>query len=596
MQICRMKWWLVLVAVTVLAGCPADGGHLDLCNNPDLNCDDADACTVDSCDPTIGCVNDTVECDDGNECTTDSCAAASGCVNAPVDCDDSNACTADSCDAVFGCVNTDVSKECNDGDACTADSCNTVSGCVNEPVECDDGNECTTESCDRVSGCASRPAADGTSCDRGRGQCVGGVCEPNDCFKDEDCDDDDACTMDQCNLTTNKCLNSDISESCDDGNACTADSCEPATGCVNTDNSENCNDDNDCTTDRCDPATGCTGDPLADGTPCNGGTGECSGGTCVSLSVVEYTQNFESLVPTDTSALADDDWFVFGNVYNGTTLAFLYGYGPFVAPNDGAAFSALVTGQGGLEQGSNQLSIYSDYNNSDHANGNVVESIVFRERTLTAADVGRTIRFSFDAKRGNINDSGDPLCPCSSTATAFIKTLDPSAGFATTNLVEENTTALPDTWTRYSISLRIDAGLVGQLLQVGFSTRATLYQPSGNFYDNVEVLNTAMTSRGAAVPCLDDCNRGRRSFEMSTASCDAGCRGTTSSLHPSGIRVRGLLAMKDTCIAKALTAGVNATPSQAHRGVSYHTLKRHYGEWRLEAADQLQKLNSQRVG
>ena len=41
------------------------------------------------------------------------------------------------------------------------------------------------------------------------------------------------------------------------------------------------------------------------------------------------------------------------------------------------------------------------------------------------------------------------------------------------------------------IRLPIDAGLVGQLLQVGFSSTATLYQPSGNFYDNVEVASAS---------------------------------------------------------------------------------------------------------
>jgi hypothetical protein len=477
----------VLVSVVVLAGCPADGNRVDVCANPELSCDDADACTVDSCDPVMGCLNRRISCDDRDACTADSCDPASGCVNAAISCDDRNQCTADSCDASTGCMNRDISASCDDGNACTADSCNTVSGCVNAPITCDDGNECTAESCDALTGCTSSPVADGTSCDSGLGQCLQGVCEASDCFRDADCNDGDACTMDTCNLATNECVNTDISASCDDGNACTEDRCAPATGCVNTDITARCDDGEECTTDSCAPATGCRNDPVADGTSCDSGTGECSGGSCMSLSAVQYAQDFEALDRMSTSALADDGWVVFGNVFDGETMAYLYGYGSFPAPNDGSSFCAIVEGQGGPDQGVQQLSVYNDYKNADHANGDLIESNVFRERAITAADVGRTIAFSFDAKRGNINDPADALCPCRSTALAFIKTLDPTAGFATTNFVQKDTTALPATWARYEISLPIDAGLVGQLLQIGFSTTAILYQPSGNFYDNIEI-------------------------------------------------------------------------------------------------------------
>lgn len=156
-------------------------------------------------------------------------------------------------------------------------------------------------------------------------------------------------------------------------------------------------------------------------------------------------------------------------------------------PNGGSAFSALVADQGGAGQGDQQVSIYNDYENTDHAEGHRIESNVFRERRITAADVGNTLTFSFDAKRGNINDPADPLCPCTSTAVAFIKTLNPAAGFATTNFVKEGTTAIPNTWNRYTLTLTVGSGLVNQLLQVGFSTNATNYEPSAVFYDNVQV-------------------------------------------------------------------------------------------------------------
>jgi len=121
----------------------------------------------------------------------------------------------------------------------------------------------------------------------------------------------------------------------------------------------------------------------------------------------EYTEDFESLEQTSPTALGDAGWIVFANVFeaNGTTLA--YSYGTFPAPNGTPGFCAIDNGQGGPDQGDQQLVIYSDYDNQDQAIGRRIEANTFRERTITAADVGNTISFSFDAKRGNINEG----CP-----------------------------------------------------------------------------------------------------------------------------------------------------------------------------------------
>lgn len=189
-----------------------------------------------------------------------------------------------------------------------------------------------------------------------------------------------------------------------------------------------------------------------------------------------YNQNFESLLITSPTALSGDGWIVYGNVFT-PALVYMYGYGPFPAPNGGSAFSDIDTGQGGAEQGAQQLSIYSDYNNADHANGNLIESNVYREQTIVAGDVGGIWSFQFDAKLGNL------VAP--STAWAFIKTLNPAAGWATTNFVRYETTALPTTWGTYTISLPITADLVGQVLQIGFANQATGYVASGVFYDNI---------------------------------------------------------------------------------------------------------------
>ncbi len=192
--------------------------------------------------------------------------------------------------------------------------------------------------------------------------------------------------------------------------------------------------------------------------------------------LVPYSQNFEGLVQSDVNALANDGWLVYGNVFlpNGT---YLYGYGPFPAPNNGQAFCQVVLGEGGDEQGAQQFVAFSDYNNLDHANGYLIESNVFHEQPVGAGHVGETWRFSFQAKRGNL------VAP--STALAFIKTLDPNAGYATTNFITVDMTTIPETWGGYTLAITIDASLTNQILQFGFANDASNYVSSAIFYDNL---------------------------------------------------------------------------------------------------------------
>ena len=189
-----------------------------------------------------------------------------------------------------------------------------------------------------------------------------------------------------------------------------------------------------------------------------------------------YSQNFEALTLADPAALSTDGWVVYGNVYT-LAHAYIYGYGTFPAPNGGSAFCGIVTGEGGVDQGNQQMSVYSDYNNADHGNNRLIESNVFHEQPIALADVGNIWTFQFDAKLGNLTGA--------STALAFIKTVNPAAGFATTNFITADMTSIPTTWTTHRISLKIDASLVGQLLQFGFSNTATGYVSSGVFYDNL---------------------------------------------------------------------------------------------------------------
>jgi hypothetical protein len=207
-----------------------------------------------------------------------------------------------------------------------------------------------------------------------------------------------------------------------------------------------------------------------------------------------YSQSFEALLITDPAALSADGWIVYGNVFTpGGT--YMYGYGPFPAPNGGNAFSDIDAGQGGPGQGLQQLSIYSDYNNLDHANGNIVESNVYREQTIVAGDVNAYWTFQFDAKLGNL------LAP--STAFAFIKTLNPAAGWVTTNFRPLDTTSLPTTWRTYEISILITPDLVGQVLQLGFANKATAYVSSGVFYDNIVWYTPSVGVGGSSARALE---------------------------------------------------------------------------------------------
>lgn len=195
-----------------------------------------------------------------------------------------------------------------------------------------------------------------------------------------------------------------------------------------------------------------------------------------------YTQDFEGLntSPEDPSSLAADGWLYYVNVFNSSGDTWLYGYGTGPAPNVGTHMSAVVEGQGGPDQELKQLSIFSDYGNQGaHVAGELVETNIFQERVIDASNVGQTWTMTFDAKMGNLEGA--------TTAAAFIKTLDPGAGYATTNFLLVDSTSIPSTWAGYSVSLVIDASLVDQIFQFGFTNTASYNEGSGVFYDNVHL-------------------------------------------------------------------------------------------------------------
>lgn len=200
-----------------------------------------------------------------------------------------------------------------------------------------------------------------------------------------------------------------------------------------------------------------------------------------SAQLSSYSEDFELLYQADPDALGYAGWIVHGNVYNSGSC--LYAYGPFPAPNAFTAFSSIASGQGGSPQGTQQLVVFSDYNNVDHGNALTIESNVYQEQVIGADDVGKAYRFQFDAKLGDIQ--------MPSTALAFIKTVDWSTSGdcpgipGLSNSITLDMTSIPTTWWTYSIIISITADMVGHLLQFGFLNSATNYTASGIFYDNV---------------------------------------------------------------------------------------------------------------
>jgi hypothetical protein len=217
-------------------------------------CDDGDPCTVgDHCNAGNCAGGNALDCDDAVACTVDSCVADAGCLFTPdhAACNDDNPCTDDICDPDNGCIHNLNASPCQDGDPCTiGDTCDLGSCQSGEFTDCSDGNACTTDGCDPELGCTHTPTAG-------------------------NCDDGDACTnADHCEV--GECVGGPVL-TCVDAHDCTIDSCDPESGCLFTEDHDFCDDDNPCTKDLCSGQTGCSNTPH-DG-DCPGG--HCENGECI---------------------------------------------------------------------------------------------------------------------------------------------------------------------------------------------------------------------------------------------------------------------------------------------------------------------------
>ena len=475
--------------------------------------------TAASCETVSGCetVVNTVECTDVGLCQIIVAVSDDGftsCNGLLPDGSNNNGArsTIDvDCTVAQGCGNgqIDPGEDCDppDGVFCD-DNCQAIDNCSPDP--CNQGNVCSPEVCSAdannqpictpdpgsAAGNACSPPSGGT-CD-GQGNCVA-------CTVDSDCEDNNACTDNACVSGACEFTNNDNNQCTTGGfpGTCNAGTCEGL--CA----PDTCTSSVECVTEVCDPANGsCSpqNDGINTGCDLGGSPGVCDGqGACVQCNMDSqcasgetcvnnvceappapaclYAQDFNQLDAAAANALAADGWLVFGNVFN-SGGTFLFGYGPFAAPNGGPGFSAIVSDQGGPDQDPQQLSIYNNYDccqpSNGHFNGtDLSQALVFQEiNPIPAALIGQVITFTFDAKNGDIQPP--------TTAQAYIQTLDPGAGFAQTNFIPFDTTNIGTAWGTYSISIDLsDPLLQGQILQFGFSSTASNFTPSQNVYDNV---------------------------------------------------------------------------------------------------------------
>lgn len=129
-----------------VTGCFHDLADNECCEQGQSKCDDGNPCTDDGCseDGALECVYtfNQASCDDGDPCTlVDSCSEGD-CLGMAKDCNDGNACTLDSCSQGI-CANEpqlegsqcDDGLECSTGDHCEGGQCVAdTSECVCQPV------------------------------------------------------------------------------------------------------------------------------------------------------------------------------------------------------------------------------------------------------------------------------------------------------------------------------------------------------------------------------------------------------------------------------------------------------------------------------
>jgi outer membrane protein assembly factor BamB len=158
----------------------------------DLVCTPPGPCLMSSFNPDTGqCVEqklpDNQPCDDGDPCTTDKSCQNGLCKGLAATCEDNDVCTVDFCQPHVGCQHLDQSAHCNGNDPCQIYYCDPVSGCQSTPasdytpceasIPCQKANVCIGGHCTGVY------LPDGIPCTSPIDPCAtDGTCQHGSCF------------------------------------------------------------------------------------------------------------------------------------------------------------------------------------------------------------------------------------------------------------------------------------------------------------------------------------------------------------------------------------------------------------------------------
>ncbi len=273
------------------------------CIGGQRDCDDGDVCTGDGCDEDNNRCRNELEPVPGAEglavgdsCTNsldDDCDGLTDvldpdCIECSADgqCDDGNTCTADSCDA-GRCKSVSVTdgSACDDGQYCTTGDACIAGACAGALRDCSQmADECHDGVCDEdASACIAQPIADGTACDDGLYCTLSDRCQAGACIGSaRDCDDDDACTADDCDEDGDACSHVNQPNPGAEGppgagncQNLADDDCDGLTDledpeCYDCQAASECDDNNQCTSDDCNWGV-CEHTLLPDGTGCDDG-------------------------------------------------------------------------------------------------------------------------------------------------------------------------------------------------------------------------------------------------------------------------------------------------------------------------------------
>ncbi|MBW2222879.1 MAG: IgGFc-binding protein [Deltaproteobacteria bacterium] len=141
----------------------------------DRDCGSGEICVDHVCVPDVEC-HFNLDCGAGEICVDHVCISDVEC-NVDQDCRSGEICVGNQCIPDVEC---NLDQDCGAGEICVGNVCVPDIECSVDQ-DCEDNNECTVTNCNVGSGqCNSTNVQNGTPCDNGDGVCTVGVCRTND--------------------------------------------------------------------------------------------------------------------------------------------------------------------------------------------------------------------------------------------------------------------------------------------------------------------------------------------------------------------------------------------------------------------------------